>query len=81
MSEINIKINDVDYKAPEGSTILDVAKLMNIEIPTLCFLEEVNKIGACRMCVVEVVGEKNLVTSCTYPIREELKFLQTQRWF
>ena len=73
MSEINIKINDVDYKAPEGSTILDVAKLVNIEIPTLCFLEEINKIGACRMCVVEVVGEKNLVTSCTYPIREGIE--------
>ena len=51
---LNIKINGVDYKAPAGSTILDACRLANIEIPTLCFLKDLNEIAACRICMVEV---------------------------
>ena len=54
MEMINLKINGVDVQAPAGSTILEAARLNNIEIPTLCFLKEINEIGACRICVVEV---------------------------
>lgn len=73
MEMINIKINGVDVAAPQGSTILEAARLANIEIPTLCFLKEINEIGACRVCVVEVKGAKSLVTACVYPINEGME--------
>ncbi|MGX6980029.1 NADH-dependent [FeFe] hydrogenase, group A6 [Vagococcus elongatus] len=73
MKEIMITINGKVCTAPEGSTILEAARINNIEIPTLCFLKEINEIGACRMCVVEVKGMKNLITACVYPIREGME--------
>ncbi|MCR5272663.1 MAG: [FeFe] hydrogenase, group A [Lachnospiraceae bacterium] len=73
MGNVNIKINGMDISAPEGSTILEAARLANIEIPTLCFLKEINEIGACRMCVVEVKGARSLVTACVYPINEGME--------
>ena len=68
-----IKINGMDVTAPAGSTILEAARLAHIEIPTLCYLKEINEIGACRMCVVEVKGAKTLVTACVYPINEGME--------
>ncbi len=73
MENITIKINGVEISAPAGSTILEAARLANIEIPTLCFLKEINAIGACRICVVEVKGAKSLVTACVYPINEGME--------
>lgn len=70
MKEVMITINGKICTAPEGSTILEAARVNNIEIPTLCFLKEINEIGACRMCVVEVKGARSLVTACVYPISE-----------
>ena len=73
MEMVNIKINGVDVQAPQGSTILEAARIANIEIPTLCFLKEINAIGACRICVVEVKGARSLVTACVYPINEGME--------
>ncbi len=73
MENITIKINGTEVSAPAGSTILEAARLANIEIPTLCYLKEINEIGACRMCVVEVKGAKTLVTACVYPINEGME--------
>lgn len=73
MANINIKINGADVSAPQGSTILEAARLANIDIPTLCFLKDVNEIGACRICVVEVKGARSLVASCVYPINEGME--------
>ncbi len=73
MGDITLKINNVEVSAPEGSTILEAARLAQIEIPTLCFLKEINEIGACRMCVVEVKGARTLVTACVYPITEGME--------
>ena len=73
MIMINVKINGMDVSAPQGSTILEAAKLANIKIPTLCYLKEINEIGACRICVVEVKGERSLVASCVYPISEGME--------
>lgn len=73
MGDITIKINGMNVTAPAGSTILEAARLAHIEIPTLCFLKEINEIGACRMCVVEVKGAKSLVTACVYPINEGME--------
>lgn len=73
METVNIKINGIQVEAPVGSTILEAAKLAHIDIPTLCFLKEINEIGACRMCVVEVKGARSLVASCVYPIRDGME--------
>ena len=68
MENITIKINGIEVSAPKGSTILEAARLAHIEIPTLCYLKEINEIAACRICVVEVKGARSLVTSCVYPV-------------
>ena len=73
MADITIKINGRTVTAPAGSTILTAARLAGIEIPTLCFLKEINEIGACRICVVEVKGARTLVASCVYPINEGME--------
>ena len=68
MDNIKLMINGMEVKAPDGSTILEAAHLANIQIPTLCFLKEINEIGACRICVVEVKGAKSLVAACMHPV-------------
>ena len=73
METVNIKINGMDVAAPKGSTILEAARYAHIDIPTLCFLKEINEIGACRICVVEVKGARSLVASCVYPINEGME--------
>lgn len=73
MGDINIKINGIDVTAPEGTTILEAARMAYIDIPTLCYLKGINEVGACRMCVVEVKGARTLVASCVYPISEGME--------
>lgn len=73
MGEITIKINGIETKVPEGITILEAARLSHIEIPTLCYLKDINEIGACRMCIVEVKGAKALVASCVYPVNDGME--------
>lgn len=73
METVSLKINGVEVIAPKGSTILEAARLAHIDIPTLCFLKEINEIGACRICVVEVKGARSLVTSCVYPINDGME--------
>ncbi len=67
MKNITVKINGVEVSVPQGVTILEAARIAHIDIPTLCYMKDVNEIGACRMCVVEVAGAKTLVTACVYP--------------
>ena len=67
---INIKINGNDYQAPDGITILDACKRTGIEIPTLCYLEDVSRNSSCGVCVVEVKGARSLVRSCTACVHE-----------
>ena len=61
---VNITIDNINLMVPKGTSILNAAKEACIEIPTLCFLKEINEIGACRACVVEIEGLDRLVTSC-----------------
>ncbi|MBQ4081751.1 MAG: iron hydrogenase small subunit [Clostridia bacterium] len=68
---LNIKINGKDYSVPAGTTILDACRMNGIYIPTLCYLKDINAIGACRICVVEVKGARSLVAACVYPIDRE----------
>ena len=70
---VNIKINGFDYQVPAGSTILEAAHQVGIEIPTLCYLKEINAIGACRICVVEVKGARSLVAACVFPVNEGME--------
>ncbi|MGN1351154.1 MAG: NADH-dependent [FeFe] hydrogenase, group A6 [Anaerovoracaceae bacterium] len=74
MSElINLKINGMDVQAPAGSTILEAAHSAGFDIPTLCFLKDINEIGACRMCMVEATGSKGLVAACSHPVSEGME--------
>lgn len=73
MENVNLKINGLDVSAPAGSTILEAAHIAGIRIPTLCFLKDINEIGACRMCIVEVKGARNLVAACVHPISEGME--------
>ena len=75
MSNINLKINGIDVSVPSGTTILDAARLANTEIPTLCFLKDINQIGACRICMVETKGSGKLVAACATPVREGMDIL------
>lgn len=70
---VNLKINGMSVSVPEGYTILQAAKEVNIEIPSLCYLKDVNCIGSCRVCVVEVKGRRGLIASCVYPVEEGME--------
>ena len=69
MEEIEIIIDGKKAKATADQTILQVAKNIGIEIPTLCYLKNVNEPASCRVCVVEVEGARNLVTACSTKVR------------
>ena len=75
MDMVNVKINGRAYEVPKNSTVLEAAKYAGVEIPTLCYLKDINEIGACRICLVEVVGARGLVTSCVYPVNEGMEIL------
>ena len=80
MATVNVKINGVEYAVPQGSTVLEAARIANIDIPTLCYLKDINEIGACRLCLVEVKGARGLVTACVYPVNEGMEiFTNTPR--
>jgi NADP-reducing hydrogenase subunit HndD len=80
MQNVTVKINKATVSVPAGSSILEAARVAGIEIPTLCFLKEINEIGACRICMVEVKGLRNLVTACVYPVSEGMEvFTNTER--
>ena len=66
---INLTIDGVQVSVPAGSTVLEAARQANIHIPTLCYLKDVNQIGACRVCVVDV-GARALQAACVYPVSE-----------
>ena len=68
MDMVHLKINGIPVEVPSNYTILQAAKVAKIEIPSLCYLKDINCIGACRVCVVEVKGRKGLIASCVYPV-------------
>ncbi|MCX7748723.1 MAG: NADH-dependent [FeFe] hydrogenase, group A6 [Clostridia bacterium] len=72
MEMVNITIDTRQIQVPKGITVLEAARQANIKIPTLCFLKEINEIGACRMCVVEIQGARSLQAACVYPVSEGL---------
>ncbi len=73
MEMINITIDTRKIQVPKNYTVLEAARHANIDIPTLCFLKDINEIGACRMCVVEIKGARSLQAACVYPVSEGLE--------
>lgn len=70
---VTVTIDNIEYAFPEGITILEAARMVSIDIPSLCYLKDINEIGMCRVCVVDVEGNKNLQASCVYPVFDGLK--------
>lgn len=70
---VHLKVNGIDVEVPAGSTILQAAKAANIDIPSLCYLKDVNCIGACRICVVEIKNRRGLAAACVYPVEEGME--------
>lgn len=75
---INLTIDGEQVSVPEGTTVLDAARKLNLDIPTLCYLnlekiKYLNKVASCRVCVVEVEGRRNLAPSCATPVFEGMK--------
>lgn len=67
---VRVKINGEDIVAYEGENIIELCRRNNIKIPHLCYHERLPEIGACRLCIVEVEGARNLLASCVTPVRE-----------
>ena len=67
---VTLTIDGVEVKVPKGTTILEAAKHAGIDIPTLCFLKDINEVGDCRMCIVEVEGRRGFATSCIQTVEE-----------
>ena len=61
---ITLTIDGIETKVKEGTTVLEAARIAGIDIPTLCFLKDINEVGDCRMCIVEVEGRRGFTTSC-----------------
>ena len=80
MTTVNLKINNRDITAEAGDTILQAATKNGIYIPTLCYLKDICKSGACRVCLVEVKNARTLLSSCTTPVTEGMEvFTNSER--
>ena len=67
---VHLTINGIPVEVEEGTTILEAARKVNIDIPTLCFLKDINEVGDCRMCVVDVEGNRGFATACIQKVTE-----------
>ena len=77
MENITVKVNGVEISVPKGTTVLEAAHNAGFEIPTLCYMKEINEIGACRICVTEVNEGRGfrLVAGCVYPCSPNMEIL------
>lgn len=77
MENITVKINGAEISVPKGTTVLEAAHMAGFEIPTLCYMKEINEIGACRICVTEVNEGRGfrLVAGCVYPCSNNMEIL------
>jgi NADH-quinone oxidoreductase subunit G len=67
---VNVLIDNIKVSVPEEATIIEAAEQAGILIPRLCYLKEINEIGACRVCVVEIEGKDKLLTSCNNKVED-----------
>lgn len=75
MPIVNLTIDGHKVQVEQGTTVLEAAKKANVSIPSLCYLKEINVIGACRICVVEVKGARTLQAACVTPVTENMEVL------
>ncbi len=77
MENITVKVNGAEISVPKGTTVLEAAHMAGFEIPTLCYMKEINEIGACRICVTEVNEGRGfrLVAGCVYPCSNNMEIL------
>lgn len=75
MELVSLKIDNRLVEIHPGATILEAAEKAGVTIPTLCYMEDINKVGACRICVVEVVGGKSLAAACVTPVAQGMEVL------
>ncbi len=73
METVTVKINGREYEVPAGIKIIDAARIAKIDIPTLCYLKDVNEIGACRLCLVEVKGARGLMAACVTAVSDGME--------
>ncbi len=71
--DCKIEVNNKTIPATEGESLLDALREHGFKIPTLCHMNRFSPTGACRLCVVEVEGKKDLITSCSYPVEDGMK--------
>lgn len=76
---IPVSINGIDIEVPEGTSILHAARKADIHIPTLCYIQRLQALGACRVCVVEIDGAQNLAASCSTPVTAGMKIRTNSR--
>ena len=75
MGKVQVTIDGVKVYVPSDYTILEAAKEININIPTLCFLKDVSEIGCCRMCLVQIKGKKGFEAACVHPVYEGMEVI------
>ena len=68
MDKVKVTVDGITLEVPSDYTVLEAAKEAGIEIPTLCYLKDINEIGSCRVCVVEIERAKSLQASCVTPV-------------
>jgi len=73
MNTVKLKINGNEYEVESNQTVLQAIRKVGIQVPSLCFLKDINQSGACRVCVVEIKGLRSLVTSCNIPVTEGME--------
>ena len=73
MADVNVKINGIAVTVPAGTTVLDAARKAGVEIPTLCYLRDINEIGACRMCLVEATGARGPIPACVAKVSDGME--------
>lgn len=76
---VNLKINNKEVQVKEGTTILEAAAMVGIKIPTLCYLKDINEIGACRVCSVELKGKDTLVAACNTKVQEGMEVITNSK--
>jgi len=70
---INCKIDGMSVQVPEGTNVLEAARKVNVDIPTLCYLKDINVIGSCRICLVTVKGMKTMQPACVFQVGEGME--------
>ncbi len=70
---VTVTIDGIKVEAPNSATVLEAAQTAGVDIPTLCYLKEINEIGACRICLVEVVGNPALQAACVLPVTDGME--------